>query len=444
MSHPSPHIDHYLAEFARIERHLAGDNALNAQRKTSLRAFADAGFPSTRQEDWKYTDLRALEKRRFESLESPGELTQSELETHLPKDLDALRLVFLDGHFQPGLSSDTSALEGIEISSLGAQSGAAGSLSPEAVDRTINGYANPFTDMNTAFMSDGLRLKMAAGAVLEKPLHVVFAASGRFEDSMQQIRNLLTLGENSQATVIEHYIALEDAPYFTNAVTEATTEPGARLTRIRLQQESENAYHVSSFHAYQLRDSHVVNHGVDFGARLARIDTNSKLDDTGATIEMYGVYAPGENQHVDNHTRIDHAKPHGTSREDYKGVLTGKSRGVFNGKIIVHKDAQKTDSEQSSATLLLSKKCEIDAKPELEIYADDVKCTHGSTVGQLDEDAVFYLTSRGISEAGARAILTYSFADALIQKIQSAALCRHIETALLAKLPDGENYSDLL
>lgn len=439
MNQPAPHIDHYLAEFARLERQLAGGKALGEQRQAHLRGFAKQGFPTPRQEDWKYTDLRALEKRRFESPDQPGELSQSQLDKLLPEALDCYRLVFVDGHYNAGLSSHDGLPEGVRAASFAEQS-----VDTVDVGNTINGYANALTDMNTAFMSDGLHLRLDTGAVLDKPVYAVFVATGQHEDAMQQLRNLLHLGENSQATVIEHHIGLGESPYFTNAVTEVDAQPGARLTRIRLQQESEAGYHVSSLHAHQARDSHIVNHGIDLGARLARIDTNSKLNDTGATVELYGVYAPTGKQHVDNHTRIDHAKPHGTSREDYKGVLSGKARGVFNGKIIVHKDAQKTDSDQSSAALLLSKKAEVDAKPELEIYADDVKCAHGSTVGQLDEDAVFYLTSRGIGEAGARAILTYSFADELIRNIQPEALRRHIEAAFLAKLPDGDKYAGLL
>lgn len=439
MKQLTPHIDHYLAEFARIERHLAGAKQVNAQRKSSLRSFADSGFPTTRQENWKYTDFRALEKRHFESLESAGKASESDLEKHLPPGLDCIRLVFLDGHFQPQLSHNSALPDGVNVGNFASQN-----VDVEALGTTINGYASPFTDMNAAFMSDGLFLQLAANAVLERPLYVVFAASGQHEDSMQQIRNVLELGENSQATLIEHYIALGDAPYFTNAVTEVQAGSGARLTRIRLQQEADTAYHVSSLHVYQQRDSHIVNHGVDLGAQLARVDTNSKLDGSGATVEFYGVYAPTGKQHVDNHTRIDHAKPHGTSREDYKGVLADRAHGVFNGKIVVHKDAQKTDSEQSSAALLLSEKCEVDVKPELIIYADDVKCAHGSTIGQLDEDAVFYLTTRGISEAGARAILTYSFAGALIKNIEPVELRQHIEAALLAKLPGGTNYAEML
>lgn len=439
MNQLAPHIDHYLAEFARLERQLAGDKAISEHRQTSLREFANQGFPTPRQEDWKYTDLRPLEKRRFESADDAGQLSESELSALLPTDMACHRLVFVDGHFEPRLSDTNDLPPGLQIGNFASEPPQAGKIGAQ-----INGYANALTNMNAAFMSDGLCLNVAANAVIEHPIYAVFVASGTHEDAMQQLRNFLQLGENSQVTLIEHHMSLGDAKYFTNAVTEVETQPGAKLTRIRLQQESEKAYHVSSLHAAQARDSHIVNYGVDLGARIARIDTNSHLGASGATIEMYGVYAASGKQHVDNHTRIDHAEPHGTSRENYKGVLSGKARGVFNGKIVVHKDAQKTDSEQSSAALLLSKKAEVDAKPELEIYADDVKCAHGSTVGQLDEDAVFYLTSRGIEQAAARAILTYSFADELLKNIEIDALRKHIEAAFLAKLPKGEQYAGLL
>jgi Fe-S cluster assembly protein SufD len=217
----------------------------------------------------------------------------------------------------------------------------------------------------------------------------------------------------------------------------------AQLTRCRVQQESTRGYHVASFFAHQTRDSRVINHGFDLGGRLARTDTNTRLIEENAEIHLYGVYAPTGRQHMDNHTRVDHDTQHSVSREIYKGVLADYGRGVFNGKIIIHKHAQKTDSEQSCDALLLSDKAEVDAKPELEIYADDVTAAHGSTVGQLDETAVFYLRSRGVNESGARAILTYSFANALVQKVGIEPVERFVEAALLAKLPGGENYADL-
>src|SRR5699024_8002233 len=209
----------------------------------------------------------------------------------------------------------------------------------------------------------------------------------------------------------------------------------------RLQEESAHGFHISALFAQQQRDSHITNHGFDLGGKLTRIDTNSRLTEPNTEVEYYGVYIANGRQHVDNHTRVDHATEHGTSREVFKGILGDSSRGVFNGKVVVHKYAQKTDSEQSKDALLLSKKAEIDAKPELEIYADDVKCAHGSTVGQLDEDAIFYLRSRGVDETGARTILTYSFARELVQKVDSEALEHYIEATLMAKLPGGDIFA---
>ncbi|MES1944386.1 FeS assembly protein SufD [Salinisphaera sp. PC39] len=438
----SPGVDYYLAEFARVERDLAGGRALETLRNDSLKAFSRAGFPHKKVEDWKYTDVGEIESTRFEAAESAADVTAAELAPYLPEGLDAHRLVVVDGHVVAGLSDLADLPDGVRVEGLAARLSAAEDA-PRAVGSAVNGYASPFTDMNTAFMSDGLYLETAPDAVLDKPLHLLVVASGRHERSMAQVRNVLRLGENSECALIEHYVGLGDKTYFTNAVTEVEAGPGAKLNRVRIQQEGDGGYHVASFNAHQQRDSWIVDHAVDLGGKLARTDTNSRLDAEGAGIELYGVYAPTGEQHVDNHTRVDHAKPHGTSREAYKGVLAGKGRGVFNGKVIVHKDAQKTDSEQSSDALLLSKRAEVDAKPELEIYADDVKCAHGSTVGQLDEDAVFYLQSRGIDEEGARAILTYSFADELISRIKPEPLRRYLENALLAKLPAGSRYAGL-
>lgn len=436
-------IDHYLAEFARVERALAGSRALSDLRNESLKAFSRAGFPHKKIEDWKYTDVGGIESAAFETAETAGEVTPQDLAPYLPEGLDSHRLVVVDGHVSPALSDLEDLPEGVHLESLAATFSTASDDAPRLIGAAVNGYASAFTDMNTAFMSDGLYLELDANAVLDKPLHLLIVASGRRERAMNQVRNVLRLGDNSECSLIEHYVGPGEAPYFTNAVTEVDAGPGARLTRVRIQQESEHGYHVASFNARQERDSRIVNHGVDLGGKLARTDTNARLDAEGAEIHLYGVYAPTGEQHVDNHTRIDHAKPHGTSREAYKGVASDKGRGVFNGKVIVHKDAQKTDSEQSSDALLLSKRAEIDAKPELEIYADDVKCAHGSTVGQLDEDAVFYLMSRGIDEDGARAILTYSFIDEIVTKIEPEPLRRYLEAALLAKLPAGSRYAGL-
>jgi Fe-S cluster assembly protein SufD len=294
--------------------------------------------------------------------------------------------------------------------------------------------------MNAAFASDGLYLELGDGARLDKPLHVIFAGTG---NSFVALRNRIRLGRNAEAAVIEHYVGPAGGRYFTSTVTEIDAGVGSRLTRIRLQQESAQAFHIGNLVLHQARDSVVSLHGFDLGARLARSDTQVHLNGPGAEISLNGIYAPAGRQHIDNHTRIDHRQPQCRSREAFRGVIDGHGRGVFNGKIVVHKDAQKTDSQQSSAALLLSRHAEVDAKPELEIYADDVKCAHGATVGQLDEEAIFYLRSRGLDDTAARSLLTYSFADVLVRELPIPTLRRYVERELLSRLPGGSALEGL-
>ncbi|MDN5938007.1 MAG: Fe-S cluster assembly protein SufD [Salinisphaera sp.] len=425
-------LEHYREEFARQRLRWGGDR-LGERREAALQAFTNAGFPTTHQENWKYTDLRGLTKRHFRGRETPAMVDADALTAALPKGMvNAHRMVFVDGRFSAELSAPACLPAGVTVETL-SQRLAAHADSDVGFGNCVNGYASALTDMNTAFVSDGLCLTLAEDAILDAPIHLVIVAGGQ-QETMAQLRHLLRLGAHSRATLIEHHIGLGDQSYLCNAVTELRAGPGAQLTRVRLQEESAQGYHVSSLHARLDRDSLLSNHGVDFGGRLVRADTNVNLAAEGAQVQLNGVYVASGRQHIDNHTRVDHNLPHGTSRETYKGIVSGRGRGVFNGKVVVHEGAQKTDSEQSSAALLLSDKAEVDAKPELEIYADDVKCAHGSTVGQLDEAAVFYLMSRGIAAHAARAILTYSFADALIADIPVAGLREHIEAALLAKL----------
>jgi len=441
MNQIAPLIDHYLAEYARVERELPGSPDCQRARQAELKAFAQDGFPHTRMEDWKYTSLKAVEKRHFEISDEPADITEAQLQPYMPDDLDTYRLVIVDGHFSARLSTLDDLPDGVQIGSFAAflDGDDANRVKAEA----IADEPGPLSALNAAFATDGAYVEVADGVCLDKPLHVLTVASGSHESRMNQVRHRFAMGSSSQATVIEHYVGLGEQPYFTNAVTEAIMGANAQLTRCRVQQESDRGYHVASFFAQQTRDSRIFNHAFDLGGRLARIDTNTRLVDPNAEIHLYGVYAPTGRQHMDNHTRVDHATEHGISREIYKGVLDGHGRGVFNGKIIVHADAQKTDSEQACDALLLSDKAEVDAKPELEIYADDVKCAHGSTVGQLDEDAIFYLKSRGVDEAGARAMLTFSFANELVQKVGIEPIERYVEAALLSKLPGGQGYADL-
>lgn len=446
MSRLSATMDHYLSEFARVERSLPGhgDDWVTGLRQRGLEQFLEAGFPTIREEDWKYTDVRPIEKRGFDCATEEQLLDAVRMRAWLMPELNAHVLVFVNGRFSAALSSIGELPAGASLQPLSQALAQPGDTLREHLGTPLNGYASGFAALNTAFMSDGLYLHLGRGNALETPVHALFVGTGAEHPLMGNPRNLVVLEDGAEAILIEHYAGLEDALYLTNTVTEVHAGANARLHRYRIQAESANAYHVGSVHVVQTRDSNLTNHGIDLGGRLARTETRSLLDAPGAETILYGVYAPNGRQHIDNHTRIDHAKPHGRSREYYRGIIDGHGRGVFNGKIIVHQDAQKTDSEQASDALLLSTTGEVDAKPELEIYADDVKCAHGSTVGQLDEAAVFYLQSRGVSHDAARSLLTYSFAEEVIRHIRLEAVRKHVEAALLARLPNGDQIRELL
>ncbi|MDX1497129.1 MAG: Fe-S cluster assembly protein SufD [Salinisphaeraceae bacterium] len=440
MTQLSPLLDHYLAEHARVERELPGAElqALQEERKAALARFVAAGFPGPRDEHWKYSDTRPLQKQAFElaAAQTQGNISRETIDSLMPEGLEASRVVFVNGHYQAALSDLDAAL----------------SLALKTADSaqliTARESEHAFMAMNQAFATDGAFINLSNGEQLEKPIYLLFIGQPGDEAQMVQLRNQIKLGKQAQATVIEHYVSLADdngdIGYFNNCVTDIELGENASLTRIRVQNESVKAMQVGVTQAHLKRDSRLNLHSIDLGGRWVRYDTNIALAETGAEAHMDGLYVPNKRQHIDNHTCVDHLAPHCVSREDYKGILADASRGVFNGRIVVHKDAQKTDSEQSSAALLLSGKAEVDAKPELEIYADDVKCKHGATVGELDESAVFYLQSRGLSENEARNVLTYSFADELIHRIGIDALQKMIESQLLAKLPQGESLEELL
>jgi Fe-S cluster assembly protein SufD len=282
--------------------------------------------------------------------------------------------------------------------------------------------------------TDGAYIHLGRGARLAKPIHLLYVTTGAGGPLLSQPRNLVVAEEDSQAILIENYVAVGEAAYFTNALTEVVVGPHAMIEHYRLQEEGTKAYHIGGLHAHLDRDGRFTAHGIDLGGRLVRNDLRSVLDAEGAECHLNGLYVIGGRQHVDNHTHIDHAKPRGTSREFYKGVLDGRSRAVFHGRVVVHPDAQHTDAQQVNNNLLLSRDAEADTKPQLEIYADDVKCAHGATVGQLDPDALFYLRSRAVDEAAARDLLTYAFARDVLSRLRLEPVRSQLERNLAAKL----------
>jgi Fe-S cluster assembly protein SufD len=446
MSNPTMNTearDHYLADYARIAMALPGMHVpwLARMRARALDSFAQQGFPTRRDEEWKYTSVAGFEKHAF--VAGPDRSRDggaAALANSLALEQSATHmLVFHNGRYAPDLSATGGLPAGVRLTSLADAMEAA----PEVLEAYLASEEEQpaFGALNTAFMADGAFLHLRQGAVLDAPVHLLFITSANGVAS--HARNIVVAEAGAQATVIEHYAGTDGTIYFTNVVTRIFAEANAVVAHHKLQQESGGAFHVAGIHAFQQRDSRFASHSVSLGAALARNDITTAFDATGCEATLDGLYLVGARQHVDNHTCIDHLQPHGTSRENYRGVLDGDAHAVFNGKVIVHPGAQKTNAFQANHNLLLSHEAEIDTKPQLEIYADDVKCNHGATVGRLDETQLFYLRSRGIDADVARMLLVHAFAHDVIERIRVASLRIRLEEILLARLTQGRHKEEL-
>ena len=432
----------YHEDFRRLGAALPGAGLpwLREQRAEAIDRFMEQGFPTLKHEDWKYTDARPIAMRRFGLATGSVRLDPQEI---APYAWSGHQLVFVDGRYAPALSRPGVLPRGVRLLSLTA----ALTEEPQMLESWLGREAVParhgFEALNTAFMQDGAVVRIGRGVAIEEPIHLLFLASGAPESAVYW-RNLIVAEAGSRATVIETYASLDGAAHMTNAITEVTLESNASLEHYRLGRESDTAYHIGGTRAHLARDSRYASHAVTLGARLARHELDAVLDAEGAECLLNGFYATRGQQHVDNHTRIEHRAPHGTSREWYKGVLDDRSRAVFSGRIVVHPQAQRTDAEQANHHLLLSREAEADSRPQLEIYANDVKCAHGATAGQLDETALFYLRSRGLDEARARGLLVYAFAADVLARMRLVPLRRALEHQLAGRLLAVESVQELL
>ena len=406
-------------------------------RNAGLEAFSRLGFPTRKLEAWKYTDLSPLTKLEFR-LPQAADVNEELVASLLPASSDGgLRMVFADGCYLPHLSSTGSS--GITLATLAEAVFDDPKTVRETLGQSINLDQEAFSALNTAFLGDGVFLRIHASAEISTPIHCVFVSTGTQQASASHPRILIVAEAASQARVIETYLGPDGAsPYFCNTTTEVFLAENAALDHCRVQRESTSAYHVSSLVAQQSRYSRFASRVVSLGAAISRSDTTALLKEEGAECVFDGLYVVAGDQHVDHHTSIDHIAPRCSSHELYKGTLDGRSSGVFNGRVFVREDAQKSDAQQMNNNLLLSDTASIDTKPQLEIFADDVKCSHGATVGQLDDDAVFYLRSRGISVEDARALLTYGFANEVIQRLPDEALREELEALLASQLHRDE------
>ena len=402
-------------------------------RQDAARRFAELGFPTTRDEDWRFTNVSTIARTQFSA--APSDLSawgERQLEQRLAPYEGGLRLVFINGRYLPELSSPKLP-RGIRATPLREANG--------AVEAHLARYAayqdRAFVALNTANFEDGACIEIPKGTVVEDPIHLVFLATGGDVPVISHPRSLIVVGPGSQATVVESYLG-HGTKYFTNAVTEIVAGERSVVDHYKLQEEDERSFHVATLQVQLDRDANFSTHSISLGGVLVRNDINAVLaEGTEATVN--GLYLPSGSQHVDNHTMIDHARPHGTSHELYKGILGGASAAVFNGKIIVRPGAQKTDAKQTNKNLVLSEDATINTKPELQIHADDVRCTHGATIGQLDQEAIFYLQSRGIGKEQARDLLTYAFARDIIDRVKVEPLRARLEKIVLERLHANRN-----
>jgi len=436
--------DRFLTDFERVAPTLPGARApwVVRVRRAALERFRQTGFPSTRDEEWKYTSVATIEKQPFIALPngaSPKSVNMAEVNSLTFAGFPGHLFVFVNGRHSPALSATGRLPAGVTLSSLAD----ALERNPDALEPLLSHdrHQTVFGALNTAFMADGVYLHVPRGVAVEEPIHLLFLATA--QSAAIYPRNLIVADAGAKATIIEHYTGRDGVAYFTNAVTQIIAADSATIEHCKLQQETLQAFHIGGIHAAQSRDSSFISHSIAFGASLARNDVTTAFDAEGCSATLNGLYLVGGKQHVDHHTRVDHAKPNGKSREYYRGVLDGASRGVFNGKVVVYPGAQRTDAQQANHNLLLSRDAEVDTKPQLEIYADDVKCTHGATVGRLDDAQIFYLRSRGFEEPIARTLLTYAFAHDVIERIRIASVRTRLEQLLLSRLPQGHRIKEL-
>jgi Fe-S cluster assembly protein SufD len=411
----------YLKEFGLTLPVATAETAdwLEPVRKAALDRFAATGFPTARDEEWRFTPVAPIAQGTWRhGMGSSHRVTREQLAPFIFGHPEWTTLVFVDGGYSEALSSAGALPAGVRAGSLAEALLADGVMLERHLARHASIESSPFTALSTAYMRDGGFLHVPANTDLTRPVHLLFVATREAASSVTHPRNLVVIEQGARASVIESYVSLaEGATYWTNAVTEVVAGANSWIEHTRIQRESERAYHIGLTHVEQQRDSHYRSFTLAMGGALARHNLLARLNGENVETLMYGLYLTRGDQVVDNHTAIHHDQPNCRSWEVYKGVLDGRSRAVFNGKVFVKPEAQKTDAKQTNRNLLLSDAAKVDTKPQLEIFADDVKCTHGATVGRLDDVALFYARSRGVPAEKAQRLLTYAFAAEVTSEV---------------------------
>jgi Fe-S cluster assembly protein SufD len=426
----SAHAARYLADYqGAISSSQPG--WLVHLREAAIASFERLGFPTTKLEQWRFTSVTPISEKAF-AVATDG-LAGADAALTASLSGGAAVAVCVNGRFAPKRSALDRLPNGVHVMSLEA----ALSSNPGLVEPYLGRLGTPgtqaFTALNTAFLRDGVVISIAPHAIVETPIEVIFASVAEGKPTVSHPRLLVVAGEASQAQILERYVGY--GVTFSNAVTEVWLGAGAVLDHYKVQEKPADAFHIGSMYLHGARNGNFSSHSIAFGGSLVRNDVVAVLDGEGIDCTLNGLYVGRGKQLIDNHTTIDHAQPHCGSHEIYKGILGDQSRAVFNGKIVVRPDAQKTDAKQTNKALLLSDDAQINTKPELEIFANDVKCTHGAAIGQLDDDAIFYLRSRGLGYDESRALLIHAFAEDILTRIKIAPLRDHLEAALTARLP---------
>lgn len=421
----TPLSSHYSNDYPDQVTHLSGQSVewLNKLRSEAFTNFSETGFPSTSEEEWRYTNVSALEKKQFKPIAKHELINENLLKPYYLDD--AWIVVFIDGHFSKQYSRLDNLDEGLELESMADILNTQAEKLEPYLGQAVSNDEHNFISFNTAWFNDGLFLKLASKQVLTKPIQLLHFVST--PDCLATTRHIMVTAEHSEAQIIETFVG--ENTYLTTAVNEIFLAENSDLTLSKLQSESTKSYHFGGTYIKQQPHSCFKHHNFSLGALLARNEVHTDLE-TASECSLNGLYLGTKRQHIDNHTRINHNKPQGISREFYKGILDDRARGVFQGRVVVVEEAQKTDSEMNNRNLLLSNHAEVDTKPQLEIYADDVKCAHGVTIGQLDEPSIFYLQSRGIDVEAAKKILTLAFANEMVEKVNLKSLKELLRTQL--------------
>lgn len=431
-------LRNYLEAFHQLGANAARQPAwLRALRERGFARFCEVGFPTTRNEDWRFTNVNAIAQTPFQLARDARQSGAVYGDT-----LDACRipgaachLVFVNGRFASELSELGSLPEGVRVGSLAQEIAEHGASLESHLGRYLNIERDAFAALNTAFIEDGAYVYLPRRTVLEAPIYFLFISIPTQHPEMTNPRNLIVAEAETQASIVEDYVSLGSGVSFSNAVTELVAGDGAVLSHYLLEREDRQAFNVSTLRTQQGRSANVSSHSVLLGGGLVRNNVHPVLAGEGGECLINGLFIGNGRQHMDNYMLVEHASPHCSSRQFYNGILDGHSHGVFHGRIIVHKDAQKTDAKQTNRNLLLSDDAQIDTKPQLEIYADDVKCTHGATIGQVEENALFYLRSRGIDESSARSLLLLAFANECLDRMKCRPVRDYLQDLVQGWLP---------